>query len=301
MSVALDSLLAADTPRLRGVDEAHVQALAESPRRLPPILVEAATMRIIDGTHRVRAARLRGLAHIDAHLVEVPPDAAFVLAVRANVAHGLPLSPAERREAAARIIDSHPDWSDRTIAELSGLAARTVTAVRRRSGARPTTHRIGHDGRLRPVDAVDGRLRAALVLAERPTASLRDLALAAGVAPATARDVRRRLERGEDPVPPRLRSESRRGGAGPAAMAGQDLRKALDGLARDPSLRLTDSGRAVLRWIGVITALPDRWRTMLPSIPGECGDAAARVARAHALEWLRFAEQLERHCSVEAG
>ena len=70
-------------------------------------------MRVIDGTHRLRAALLRGVDVIDVLYFDGPDADAFVLAVELNHTHGLPLSRADRTAAAERIIGSHPDWSDR--------------------------------------------------------------------------------------------------------------------------------------------------------------------------------------------
>ncbi len=82
-------------------------------------------MRVIDGTHRLRAAILNGHEEIGVLFFDGTDDDAFVAAVRANVVHGLPLALADREAAATRIIKSHPQWSDRAIAEAAGLAAQT--------------------------------------------------------------------------------------------------------------------------------------------------------------------------------
>ncbi|MEE3922534.1 ParB/RepB/Spo0J family partition protein [Micromonospora sp. BRA006-A] len=114
-------LRAADSPRLAGEDDLHAQTLAETDAPLPPILVHRGTMRVIDGMHRLRAAVLRGETQIAARLFDGTVEAAFVLAVQANVTHGLPLSLADREAAAQRILRSHPHWSDRAVATAAGL------------------------------------------------------------------------------------------------------------------------------------------------------------------------------------
>src|SRR5262245_43617336 len=63
--VPLRQLLPADSPRLVGEDAKHIRVLAESEAVLPPILVHRATMRVVDGMHRVGAARLRGREAIE--------------------------------------------------------------------------------------------------------------------------------------------------------------------------------------------------------------------------------------------
>ncbi|HEX9335644.1 MAG TPA: streptomycin biosynthesis protein, partial [Pseudonocardiaceae bacterium] len=205
--VTIDTLMLTDSPRLAGENTEHTRRLADSDDYLPPILVHRPTGWVIDGAHRVRAAILRGQTRIAAQFFDGPMDAAFVLAVRGNIAHGLPLSPADRRAAAERIVRSHPRWSDRAIAAATGLSDKTVRAIRRRSTSETPqlNTRVGRDGRVRPLNAANGRRLAAELIAERPDAGLREIASAAGISLATAHDVRIRLQRGEDPVPARLR------------------------------------------------------------------------------------------------
>lgn len=83
--------------------------------------------------------------------------------VAANVPHDMPLSQADRRAAVTRLIASHPQLSDRAIAHVAGLSAKTVAAIRRRStDAVPQLNgRVGRDGRVRPVNGTAGRPRAA--------------------------------------------------------------------------------------------------------------------------------------------
>jgi hypothetical protein len=201
VSVPVSSLRPGQSPRLEGEDKAHIARLAQSEAALPPILVSRRGMRVIDGAHRLIAASLNGQKAIDVEFFDGTEADAFLRAVEANVTHGLPLSQADRRAAAARIITSHPRMSDRAIADSAGLAARTVAAIRRRSaGAVPQPEtRVGMDGRVRPLSCAEGRRRAAELMAEHPRASLREVARGAGISPATARDVRKRVERGAAP------------------------------------------------------------------------------------------------------
>ncbi|WP_052070271.1 ParB/RepB/Spo0J family partition protein [Streptacidiphilus albus] len=181
--------------------------LAEAPAPLPPIVVHRPTMRIVDGVHRLQAAVLRGEESIEVRYVDGSAEDAFVLAVRLNAEHGMPLSRQDRVAAAERIISSHAHWSDRRIAEVTGLSPVTVSGVRKNSTTQvEQLHaRTGRDGRSRPVNSAAGRRRAVQVIAARPDASLREIAQEAGIAPATARDVRRRISEGKDPVPAKLR------------------------------------------------------------------------------------------------
>jgi ParB-like chromosome segregation protein Spo0J len=194
------SLLSSFSVRRQGVQKEHVRALAEAGEALPPVLVHRATMRIIDGTHRWHAARLRGEEEIRVRFFDGDEASAFVLAVRTNIAHGLQLSLADRKAAASKIVELYPDWSNRLVASVAGLSPTTVAGIR--AGRPPAAHhvsgRVGRDGRVRPLDISEGRRAAAKLIRDNPGASLRNIALQAGISPETARDVRARLRRGED-------------------------------------------------------------------------------------------------------
>lgn len=67
----------------------------------------------------------------------------------------------------------------------------------------------------------------------------------------------------------------------------------LDALRDDPTLRFTESGRAMLRWLG-LHVVDDRAATaVLGNLPPHCADAVAAVARHNARFWERFAERLD--------
>jgi hypothetical protein len=301
--VRIADLRPADSPRLEGTNEAHAQLLADSNAVLPPILVARQTMQIIDGMHRLRAAQLRGDDTAAVEYTDVEPDMAFVLAVQANTTHGLPLSLADRRQAATRILSSHPHWSDRAISRVAGLSPGSVAMLRRRVIDQEPAGRLGLDGRVRPGDTAGRRRSAARAITERPELSLREIAGLAGISPATATDVRRRLARGEDPVPETLRE--RRTGPAPTTERpvirqppAHDREAAIRGLARDPSLRFTDSGRAILRWIMTTTTATDRCREFSAAVPADAKKTCATLARAYAADWLYFADQLERRAAA---
>ncbi|MDG4535701.1 ParB N-terminal domain-containing protein [Streptomyces sp. AV19] len=205
----MSNLLPADSPRTDGEDPQHTQVLASSGAVLPPIIVHRASMRVVDGMHRLRAAVARGESRIRVRFFDGPLRDVFLIAVRENIMHGLPLSLSDRTAAASRIIETHGHWSNRAIAETTGLSARTVSQIRRviQVGNEQTT-RLGRDGRTRPLDSSQGRVLAAQLVAEMPTASLRQIARLAGISPGTVRDVRTRVSRGEDPVPTTLRRAS---------------------------------------------------------------------------------------------
>jgi ParB-like chromosome segregation protein Spo0J len=307
IAVRIDSLAFTDSPRLGGADEAHVRALAELGDELPPIIVHRPTMRVIDGTHRVRAYQLNGYSTINARLIDCDDRAAFVLAVRANVTHGLPLSYSDRVAAASRIIRTNPHWSNRAVAAATALSDKTVSKIRARSaGTQPGSGvRLGQDGRLRPLDSGHQRVQAAALLRERPGASLREVARATGLSPATVSDVRARLGRGEHPVPGKycrqdqnagvVLSAQRRPARSAASTAKQvrpdpaATRALLTQLTKDPSMRLTEAGRRSLlllqRWVvdgeGLAelgNGLPEHWAEVVADLARGCAAAWGSLA-----------------------
>jgi ParB-like chromosome segregation protein Spo0J len=298
--VAVDSLQPADTPRLEGLNPAHAAALAEIDDDLPPLLVRRSSMQVIDGMHRLDAARIRGAEKVQVQFLECGEDQAFLLAVAANIKHGLPLTLRDRRAAAVRIIKLRPEASDRWIGELAGLAAKTVAAVRRGAPDLMTelTHRIGRDGRVRPLDAAEGRRIASRLFAENPEASLRQIARNAGISVGTARDVREKIRHGIDPV--LSRRETREEKAREPADAHRqheivDYEQLLQRMRRDPSLRYTDSGRSLLRWLCPPRLVgPPDWKKIVDSIPPHYVYDVMRIAYSCASAWAEFGQELDR-------
>jgi hypothetical protein len=302
--VPVGSLLPADSPRLNGEDLEHIRMLAALDAKLPPIIVHQATMRVIDGMHRLGAAQLRNDDVIEVRFFHGSEEEAFVLAVKANIAHGRPLSLADRTTAAERIIASHPAWSDRAIAAAAGISARMVATIRHEletegDGFNVPKSRVGRDGRMRPVDNAEGRLKAVEVIRDLPQASLREIALKAGVSPATARDVRRRIQQGEDPVPHNRRRTEHRSRDQPAsrdaerAVQESDIDVVLQGLKSDPTLRLSESGRGLLRWIAQKALRPGEWRHVSNDLPSHVTYILADVAHHCAYEWQQVANELD--------
>ena len=132
-------------------------------------------------------------------------DDAFIEFVRLNTSHGLPLTLAERREAAHRILIRTPSHSDRWVAQVCSLSPKTVGRIRQdlaASGGEVGSElngvtRIGRDGRVRPVDPAAIRRRIAEELERTPDASLRSIARLVGASPQTVRSVARRVRDGD--------------------------------------------------------------------------------------------------------
>lgn len=290
----------ADTPRSTGLNMAHAHALAELDTELPPILIHQKTMRVIDGMHRLTAARLRGQTHIATHLFHGDDNEAFLLAVQLNTKHGLPLTTPDRRTAATRIINTQPHLSDRYIATTTGLSAKTIAALRRETNTTPTTTRLGRDGRQRPLDNTAGRRAAAELITTHPGATLRHIAQQTGISVETARNVRQRLQAGQDPLLDRRTRPHPTEPTTPQITVhlpqtdpSNELRTLLDTIQRDPCLRYTDTGRTLLRWLSTRILLPDEAPTALQHIPPHSRPHLGTMARLSAAAWIQLALNLE--------
>ncbi|HET7016998.1 MAG TPA: ParB N-terminal domain-containing protein [Streptosporangiaceae bacterium] len=319
-------------PLLRqgGTNSAHVQLLidAANSSQLPPILVQEDGWRLIDGAHRLEAAKLRGDHTIRARFLDCTDSEALVLAMKANTSHGLPLAKTERVSGAKQVLAAHPDWSDRAIAGITGLSAKTIASLRGRSPGTldPGTKRIGRDGRQRPVAAGDGRRRAAEYISANPNATLRQVARETDVSLGTVHDVSARLRRGVSPergghhgparlaihpverttapsVAPAISPAIRTIAPAPAPAPTPLRRKnhvdpplTWEGVAakvaNDPAIRYTDGGREFLRWMAMHASDPDRWRDFAATIPAHWHGVIAPIAESIAREWSQFADRL---------
>ncbi|MFK0288024.1 hypothetical protein ACIQVL_47220 [Streptomyces sp. NPDC090499] len=274
-------------------------------------------MRVIDGMHRMHAAALRGENDIAVRFLDGSTSDVFVVAVQMNTKHGLPLTRAERNSAATRIIQSHPNWSDRMIAAFAGLSPKTVGAIRRRLGDHlpQSSVRIGHDGRVRPVDTVHVRASVEEFMRADPQAALSRVAEELGVSRATARDVRRRMAESaarrelETAAPDQPGLETDKAVGQPDQSKGRTTDSArgkehaqtpanfaadlLPALRRDPSIRFTDQGRLLLRLLGAATLGPDEWEQLIEGVPAHCVGMVASVARACGEAWLSVAQRMD--------
>lgn len=313
--MSISSLLLDTSPRQGGENDEHIRVLAESGKQLPPIIVHVPSMRVIDGIHRVRAAIMRGENMIPAKEYHGTDEDAFALAVRMNIAHGLPLTRADRTAAATRIIQSHPQWSDRMIATTVGLSPKTVTKVRHRSTVEnPQSTRLGQDGRLRPVNPAAARQRVAALLADNPTSSIRTIAQQAGVSSSTVHHVRQRLRTGQHPTPdqhqaPDDRHQPSTTGADPhhgtahsqASACRGDIAAILADLSKAPSHQTSDTTQSLLRCL-------DRYRIEIPQankiikmVPPHLASSVAQLAREYGQLWTHIATQLEQRAALIAS
>jgi hypothetical protein len=269
------------TLRRDGVDERHVAVLMQLEGKWPAIVVWGSDHVVIDGAHRVAAARNLGWEELDVTRFEGTEEAAYVHAVECNVRHGLPLSIEDRLQAVRRVMADHPEWSDRRIAQVCGVSVMVAGRVRAaRPGARPEPeYRVGRDGKWRPVHSSAVRERIARELAADGGRSLRAIAAAVGASPETVRSVRKSLALdGPEPGPfPKT----------PAPGSATPLR-----VVTDAAVVSHVDGERFARWFDS-RDIEDEWHLYLGAIPQSRLYEIADEARRRAGRWLDFARALE--------
>jgi len=279
--VALRDLKIDASFREGGVNHEHVARLVDLGGHWPPILVGRDGL-VIDGVHRVAAARVLGWELIEASPFDGGPDDALIEFVRRNVYHGLPLTLRERKRAAGRVLHAHPEWSDRRIAKLCAISPKTVGRLRVRLPERPTEEiphldirsRVGRDNRSRPVNSASVRARVVAAIKERPGASLRSVAAAVGVSPETVRIVRMNMRVG---APPDTE-------VAPVASEVQ--------WEQDRALTSCDDGDFVA-WFDRTSVSEDECRARVDGVPLSRIYAVAEEARRRSEVWMQFARSLE--------
>jgi hypothetical protein len=298
VALPIESLRGALSPRLGGVDEAHARVLAELGDTLPPIVVQRSSMRVVDGMHRLRAAQLRGQHQVDVHFFDGGDDDAYLHAITANITHGLPLSMADRKHAATHLLRRYPHWSDRAVAKAAGLSGKTVGVLRREliDELPVGATRLGRDGRVRRVvGASTATAGSEWTPAVRPPDSdwperRSSIADDFNAEPATASGPRPSRDFG-------LGRTARPNGGRPLRTAAADTadpRSLLNNLTRDPSLRYTNGGRALLRWLyGQLTCLEEERRALAGAAPPHCLPTIARLARHCGAAWHQLADELD--------
>ncbi len=245
-----------------------------------------------------------------------------MLAIKSNTLHGLPLSKVDRISGAKRVLADHPDWSDRAVASIAGLSAKTIASLRNRrtDEVQPSPKRLGRDGRRRPVVAGEGRRRAAEYIHAHPDAPLRQVAKEADVSLGTVHDVRSRIRGGADQDRnrhrlPHARVAELQNNADPprseASVSGIPLQRnkranvppAWSGLSaklsNDPAIRYTEGGKEFLRWMAMCAPHADDWREFIDAIPVHWSSAVAAIAESVSEEWSEFADRLR--CRQEAA
>jgi hypothetical protein len=276
VQVAVTSLQPGDSPRLHSESKADAQLMAAAVD-VPPIIVHQATMTVIDGWRRVTAAQHRHQDVIAARFFLGTLQEGYVLAVAANAAHGLSLCTKDRKTAAARLLGTYPDCSDRMIAVIAGLSNHTVGDIRSHLSSGQIAQfrkRLGRDGKIRPATSRKGPDTSSRVADEQTDGS-----------PCTVHDVRDRVRQGGNPSV----SKARAAGLDYSIARGHT---ALDRLRHDPSVRSHDDGKVLLRLLSDSLKHVSAVRALTRRTPEHCLNAVAEFAAALSDAWNRVAQEL---------
>lgn len=152
--IPIHNLLSSLPVRATGVSVDHVDRLIQSFSTLPPITVNSSMDCVIDGRHRLQAARQLRHDHIAARILRATDEEALVFAIEANSHQGLPLTLKDRKQIANQLLTLNPALSDRAVAHTAGVSPGCIRKLRLH---RPTaqneqlTYRVGRDGRRRHV------------------------------------------------------------------------------------------------------------------------------------------------------
>ncbi len=309
--IPLGRLRPGEGVRSGGLDEGHVAVLMETCEEWPPIVIWGKDCTVLDGAHRVRAAQRLGLATIAAVRFLGTHEEAFVESVRRNIDHGLPLTVADRRRAALRVMARHGEWSDRRIGSLCGLSGKTVARLRRdelTSGEGVVIgldRRVGRDGKARPVRAVEIRNRIRKALEEHPGGSLRFIGAMVGASPETVRTVRARLAEedrkagGAAPLAGGDRTSPATVTPLPSAVSGplsppfpEDEDASLNDWTSDLALLGHEGGSDFARWFAD-SHIGEEWQRYVRNIPLGRVYEVVDEARRRASAWTAFARILE--------
>jgi ParB-like chromosome segregation protein Spo0J len=265
------------------LDRQHVLRLVETSDQWPPLLVNRSDLTVIDGWHRLAAATELALDTIAVEFFDGSETDGLVEALRRNASHGLPLTLNERKSAARQLLMTRPEWSDRGIGKLCGLAAGTVRAVRAvASESAPIVQlerRVGRDGRTRPARPAEQRRRIVEALRDSPGASARSIAVRIGASPATVRAVSEQLQ------PPARRDKGNNVA---------DLNPVEKVWASDSACSSADGAVNFAAWFDRTWIDLPTCMAHLTSVPLSRVYEIADEARRRAQAWAAFATALER-------
>jgi ParB-like chromosome segregation protein Spo0J len=304
--ISLEAVTELGAMRVRELDRAHVELIAELSGDWPPILLWSDGNRIVDGYHRVAAARLLKMTCIQVEWFDGTAEQAYIESIKRNTKCGLPLTLRERVEAATNVLEQQSDWSDRRIAVLCGLSASTVARVRGETLASSNANRLGSDGRVRPSRPGDARRRVLNALEKNPNGSLRSIASLAAVSPETVRSIKRRLQAEGDKMsecetmtsvtvtPPDISEESI------AALLDPVPRGDALSWESDVALVSCDSDEGLVKWLSNGSVVYD-WPKLVTQVPLSRVYEIADESRRRAGAWTCFANALEARATARGA
>jgi ParB-like nuclease domain len=288
VEVPVASLLRGDSPRLHGESKSQLESMINA-AHMPPIIVFQPTMQVIDGMHRLTAARRRHQETIAVRFFNGTVDEAFVLAVEANIKHGLPLTPKDRKAAAARILRMFPDWSDRRIAATAGLSHHTVGDLRRDLSTgqiAQINRRLGRDGRTRSIPAREPRESAPASSGPVADQSPPESVSAEQDCVDNVHHVQPRLEQRIEPLAP---------SAGRGAVTNSRTARgltAVNRLSNNPAVWQTLDGKALVKLLSQNLRQANEAQSLIRNAPEHSLDTIADAAAAIGESWSHLAQEL---------
>lgn len=304
VKVPIDALATDLSPRRSGLDQRHLTALAgvggSDAGSYPPIVVHRESMAVLDGVHRLAAARSLGhsvvtVIFFDGTEMEAVLEAISLNLHRTHPAGCMPLNLADRKAAATDLLRRDPALSDRAVGRYCGLSPATVASISGRRRSDGQGGRDGFDGRTRALDCTALRQRIIAAIEEDPEASLRAIARRSGASPETVRKVRR--QRAEQSEQTEQTDGSRESIADPGLElpppAFLNRRRTAPRWQEDAAHRATSEGQAFAEWFQRSDVDDNEWRRYVASIPLSRIYEVVDDARRRAKVWESLARSLE--------
>ncbi len=279
------------SPRFGEQDAEHAQALAYRFDECPPILVDKRTSTVIDGVHRLLAARMIGRTRVEVRYFDGTIEEAFVEAVKTNISHGKPLTLSEREAAAIRILGMRSEWSDRLVASACGLSDKTVGRLRKSTADIPqVAKRIGRDGRYRPTDLKQRPSKIPAARSGQPSTKADDVVRPWSNATPTVMGAGEHLNRGG--VFPTAGKDERYGT--PTDLYAQRFADSSPvPWNADQAILALPGGREFAEWLEQTRVSQGHWERHIAEIPIGRIPQLIEDARSRSVEWAKLVNCLE--------
>ncbi|OPZ87511.1 MAG: Transcriptional regulator NovG [bacterium ADurb.Bin429] len=141
-------------PRAHGVDQEVVEFYAGIFEEVvwPPIVADRATKKLLDGWHRVEAAKRAGAYSLPVLWVDAKEEELFAHAVKLNLGHGLRLTREERLRAVAKL--AREGWTPERIVEFLGCTPILVKQAEQAEDLRAHFRATQHPGAALPTESL---------------------------------------------------------------------------------------------------------------------------------------------------
>mgnify|MGYP000986723918 CR=1 FL=1 len=123
--------------RVKGLDDAHVKDLMEAYERADSEIdcprvwnLNGLGMVLTRGFHRIEALKRLGRKRVEVEVKNGDVADALVDAAGSNSGHGLKRTNADKRRCVDMVLEAHPDWSSRRVAEEAGVSDEFVRQYR---------------------------------------------------------------------------------------------------------------------------------------------------------------------------